>query len=346
MTRRLKAAVIGAGRMGRLHSRIYHQMEEVELAAIVDTQPEKARQLAAEYGGQAYSDFNEIIDSIDVVTVAVPTESHCLVAEPFLLRAIPVLVEKPLAMSVPAARRMLQLAQENKGTLQVGYSERFNPVVQAMRRLQITPRFMESQRISPYTFRSTDVGVVLDIMIHDIDIMLSLAQSEVKEFRAVGVNVLGRHEDIANVRLEFANGCIANLTASRLALKTERKIRIFSEQAYLSLDYLKKTGTMISKAANIDMVQELRKQQREDGKIDPLKMNWLELVNVETLNIDDREPLELEQEAFVRSVLEGTRPQVSAEDAVAAMEVAERIIEIINTNKWSAVAPTDTSLME
>ena len=256
-------------------------------------------------------------------------------------RSIPVLVEKPLALSLPEARKLLKLAQENDCILQVGYSERFNPVVQAMQRLHIEPKFMESQRVSPFPFRSTDVGVVLDIMIHDIDIMLSLAQSEVEDIRASGVRVLGQHEDIANVRLEFANGCVANLTASRLALKTERKIRIFSEQAYLSLDYLKKTGTLITKTANIDMVQWLRKQQQQDGSIDPSKMNWLELVHVETLNIDDREPLALEQEAFVKSVLEGSRPEVSAEDAVAAMELAERIIEIINKKQWQTIVGSD-----
>ena len=339
MAQRLRTGVIGAGRMGRLHSRIYSQMDQVDLVAIVDVKPDKAAQLAREYGGKAYSDFNEILDLVDAVTVAVPTEYHGQIAEPFLLKGIPVLVEKPLAVSLPEARQMLQWAQENHCTLQVGYSERFNPVVQAMQRLHIEPKYMESQRISPYTFRSTDIGVVLDIMIHDIDIMLSLARSPIREIRASGVKVLGSHEDIANVRLEFENGCVASLTASRLALKTERKIRIFSEQAYLSLDYFKKTGTMISKTANIDMVQWLRRQNRENGSIDPLSMNWLELVNVETLNIDDREPLELEQEAFVKSILEGTRPEVSAEDAIAATELAEQIVEIINQTQWQAVSP-------
>jgi len=342
MEQKIRTGVIGAGRMGRLHSRIYSQMELVDLAAIVDIKQDKAEQLAREYGGKAYSDINEIIGLVDAVTVAVPTEYHGETAAPFLSKGIPVLVEKPLAMSLPEARQMLHLAQENKCTLQVGYSERFNPVVQAMQRLQIAPKYMESQRISPYTFRSTDIGVVLDIMIHDIDIMLSLARSPVKEVRASGVKVLGQNEDIANVRLEFENGCVASLTASRLALKTERKIRVFSEQAYLSLDYFKKTGTMISKTANIDMVQWLQQQNLGNGPLDPLSMNWLELVNVETLNIDDREPLELEQEAFVKSVLAGTGPEVSAEDAIAATELAEQIIEIIKQKQWQAVpAPED-----
>lgn len=340
---KLRTAVIGAGKMGRLHSRIYSQMDQVELVAIVDTQLEKAQQLTVEYGGTAYQNHSEILDKVDAVTVAVPTEFHADVTRPFLARRIPVMVEKPLAENLTEAKRMLQLARDNNCILQVGYSERFNPVVQAMRRLNFTPRFMEAHRISPYTFRSTDVGVVLDMMIHDIDIVVSLAQSKVKDIAAVGVNVLSQHEDIANVRLLFANGCVANLTASRLALKTERKIRVFSDQAYLSLDYLRKTGTMISKTANIDMVQLLRQQSR-DGQIDLLNADWAKMVNVETLDIDDREPLRLEQEAFVQAVVDQTRPQVSAEDAVTAMELADRIVSEINRHQWDGYssAITDT----
>lgn len=334
MGNRLKAAVIGAGKMGRLHSRIYHQMEQVELVAIVDSKREKAEELAVEYGCRACGDTAEIPDDVDAVTISVPTEYHASVAEPFLKRKVGVLVEKPLAATLPEARRMLRLAEENNSTLQVGYSERFNPVVQAMHRLHFTPRFIEAQRISPFTFRSTDVGVVLDMMIHDIDIVLSLARSEVKDVRAAGVNVLGEHEDIANVRLTFETGCVANLTASRLALKTERKVRVFSEEAYLSLDYLRKNGMMVSKAANIDMVQCLREQMNEDGELDLQNVDWAEMVNVEMLDIDDREPLRLEQEAFVQAVREGTRPEVSAGDAVAAMELAERIQAVIREHRW------------
>lgn len=320
--------------MGRLHSRIYSQLENVELVAVADTQAEKSEQIVSEYGGKAYCDYAEILNIVDIATVAVPTESHLRVAEPFLARGIPVLVEKPLAVSLPEARRLLSLARENNCILQVGYSERFNPVVQAVRRLNFKPRFMEAQRISPYTFRSTDVGVVLDMMIHDIDIVLSLAQSSVKDVWAVGVNVLGEHEDIANVRLLFANGCVANLTASRLALKTERRVRVFSEEAYLSLDYLKKNGTMISKVANIDMVQWLREKQDKDGQIDLLNTDWTKLINVQNLDIDDQEPLRLEQESFVQAVIEKSPPQVSAEDAIAAMELAEKIVGEIKNHEW------------
>ncbi len=332
---KLKTVVVGAGRMGRLHTRIYTEMDQVELIGVIDQQPEKAKQLGLEYGVRYATDPAEFVDEIDAVTIAVPTEHHAAVAEPFLSRGIPVLVEKPLADSLEVARRMFELAREKDTILQVGYSERFNPVIQAMKRLNVVPRFVDAQRISPYTFRSTDVGVVLDIMIHDIDIILSMVNSPIKQVQAVGVNVLGHHEDIANVRLEFENGCVANLTASRLALKTFRRIRVFSEEAYLSLDYLNKTGTMIRKTANIDMVKLIRQQQAAGSdQLNLLNLDWTKLIKVETLDIDDREPLRLEQEAFVQAINDGTRPEVSAEDAVAAMELAEKIVEQIGKHQW------------
>lgn len=338
---KLRTAVIGAGKMGSLHSRIYSQMDKVELVAIVDGEINKANVLVEKYGGKAFSDPNDILDLVDAVTIAVPTEHHAAVAKPFLERGIAVLVEKPLASSLEDAKAMLALAQKNNAVLQVGYSERFNPVVQAMKRLNFTPRYMESQRVSPYTFRSTDVGVVLDMMIHDIDIMLSLVQSEVVEVQAVGVHVLGKHEDVANVRVVFASGCVANLTASRMAMTTDRKFRVFSEKAYLSLDCLNKQGIMINTDANVDTMQWVREQQAKHGEVELQKMDWTELLKVEMLDMDDAEPLRLEQDDFVKSVLEKTRPQVSGEDAIAAMELAQRIVEAIEAHRWEGSSSMD-----
>ena len=339
----IRTAVIGAGKMGSLHSRIYGQMDQVDLVAIVDRDLEKAQRLVQQYGGSAFSDPAQILDKVDAVTIAAPTEFHRELAEPFLARRLGVLVEKPLAATLDDARSLLKLAQQNNCTLQVGYSERFNPVVQAMRRLNFTPRFVEVQRVSPYPFRSTDVGVVLDMMIHDIDIVLSLVQSKVKDVSAVGVNVLAQNEDIANVRLLFEDGCVANLTASRLALKTERKIRVFSEQAYLSLDYLKKTGLMVSKTANTDVIEKLREQHVRGEEFDLKKVDWTKMLNIQPLSIDDREPLQLEQEAFLQALRDGSRPQVSAEDAIAAMELAERIIQQIGAHRWLGDSETGIS---
>ena len=332
---KLPVAVVGAGKMGSLHSRIYSQMDSVQLVAVVDADIDKAAKLTEQYGGRACCDVSDILDDVRAVTVSVPTEAHAVVAGPFLERGIPVLVEKPLASTLKQARELRELAAKHHCLLQVGYSERFNPVIQAMKRMNVTPRMIETQRVSPFTFRSTDVGVVLDIMIHDLDIILSMVASEVVDVQAVGVNVIGQHEDVANARLTFANGCVANLTASRLALKTERKLRLFSEDAYLSLDNLKKTGVVIHKTANQDILQTLRENMTQGQSLADAGVDWTQMVQVESLDIDDREPLRLEQEAFVRSIRDGLHPEVSAADAVAAMELAQRIVESIGSHQWS-----------
>jgi predicted dehydrogenase len=203
-----------------------------------------------------------------------------------------------------------------------------------MKRLDIEPKFIEATRISPYPFRSVDVGVVLDVMIHDIDIILSLAASEVKKVDAVGVSVIDEKEDICNARIYFENGCIANVTASRLALKTERKVRVFSRQAYLSIDYLKKTGTIIKADPNANVVEWIKEHQHKGG-LNLLKANWTDLLHVERLNVDDKEPLRLEQEAFLRACGDRTvKPEVSAEEGLAAMECAELILASISGHKW------------
>ena len=199
---------------------------------------------------------------------------------------IAVLIEKPLAASVEEGKEIVALATKHNVVAAVGHSERCNPVVQAMKRLDIEPKFIEANRISPYPFRSMDIGVVLDVMIHDIDIILSLAAGSIKKVDAVGVNVIAEHEDICNTRIVFANGCIANITASRLALKTERKVRVFSRQAYLSLDYLKKEGIIIKAAPNVDVVKWIKEHQ-EAGDTDFSSVNWADLLHIEQLEIED-----------------------------------------------------------
>ena len=237
---KLRTAVVGAGKMGAIHSKVYSQLNESELVAVVDVQKDKADTLAAQYGCQAFTDIEALIDKVDAVTISAPTANHLELAKGFIENNIAVMIEKPLAANVVQAREIVELAKKHNTIVAVGHSERCNPVVQAMKRLDIEPRFIEANRISPYTFRSTDIGVVMDVMIHDIDIILSLAASGIKKIDAVGVNVIGDHEDICNARIVFENNCVANITASRVALKTERKVRVFSSQAYLSLDYLKK----------------------------------------------------------------------------------------------------------
>ncbi len=331
---KIRTAVVGAGKMGAIHAKVYSQLPDTELVAVVDADGNKAAQLAATYHCPACTDCAEILDKVDAVTIATPTTTHLELAQPFLRRRIPVLIEKPLAFSVREGRKIVSLAHRYDTIVAVGHSERCNPVVQAMKRFSIEPKFIEAHRVSPYPFRSTDVGVVLDIMIHDIDIVLSLANSKIRRVDAVGVNVIGNSEDICSARIAFDNGCVANLTASRLALKTERRVHVFTPQAYLSVDYYKKSGIVIKTDPNKDVVEWIRAQQARPD-FNPASVNWLNLLHIEPLEIDDKEPIRLEQEAFLRAVRDRSyRPEVSAEEGLAALRCAQQILRAVKKHKW------------
>lgn len=331
---KIRTAVVGAGKMGAIHAKIYNQLAESELTAIVDVDEEKANKFAKKYKCSAYTDCSAIMGKVDAVTISTPTINHAELARLFIENNIAVMIEKPLASNITESREIVSLAEEKNVIAAVGHSERCNPVVQAMKRLDIEPKFIEAHRISPYPFRSTDIGVVLDVMIHDIDIILSLAQSKIVKIDAAGVSVIDEHEDICNTRIVFENGCIANVTASRLALKTERKVRVFSKEAYLSLDYLKKKGTIIKADLNDEVVEKVR-ALKKGNKLELLKLNWTELLHVEELDIDDREPLRVEQEAFLRAVADRSqKPEVSAEEGLAAMECAELVLAAVKKHSW------------
>jgi predicted dehydrogenase len=331
---KIRTAVVGAGKMGAIHARLYHQLPQSDFVAVVDKDIEKAQKPAKKYKCSAFTDCADVLDKVDAVTIATPTVTHYKLAKVFIENNIAVMIEKPLSANVEEALQIVELAKKHNCVAAVGHSERCNPVVQAIKRLDIEPKFIEATRISPYPFRSTDVGVVLDVMIHDIDIVLSLAASKVKKVEAVGVNVIDEKEDICNARIFFENGCIANITASRLALKTERKIRLFSRQAYLSMDYFKKSGTVIKADPNIDVVEKVR-ELKKGGKFDLLKVNWPDLLHIEKLKIDDKEPLRLEQEFFLKAVADKTlKPEVSAEEGLAAMQCAEMILASVKEHKW------------
>jgi predicted dehydrogenase len=331
---KIRTAVIGAGKMGGFHSRIYSELDYVEFYAVADVDINKALVLADKYGCRAVSDVAELVGKVDAVTIAAPTVRHLEIAEMFLTNGIAVLIEKPLAATIEQGQRIVDLAAQKNVIAAVGHSERCNPVVQAMKRLEIEPRYIQVNRISPYTFRSTDIGVVLDIMIHDIDIILSLAGSPVKKVDAVGVNVLGVNEDICNARIFFENGCVANITSSRLALKTERKIRVFSRQAYLSLDYLKKEGIAIKAAPNINVLDWIKEKQ-DEGDFDFNEVNWPDLLHIEPLSIEDKEPLKVEQESFLEAVMgKRQRPEVTAGEGLEALKCAHKILEAIKEHNW------------
>ena len=331
---KLRTAVVGAGKMGSIHAKVYHKLAQSELVAVVDSDAKKAKKLAKKYNCCGYDDCRELIGKVDAVTIATPTVTHLELAKIFIENNIAVMIEKPLAASAGEGREILALAEKYGTVAAVGHSERCNPVVQAVKRLDIEPKYIEAHRISPYPFRSADVGVVLDVMIHDIDIILSLAGSKVKRVDAVGFNVIDAEEDICNARVVFENGCIANITASRIAMKTERKVRVFSRQAYLSLDYFKKTGTIIKADPNVDVVAKIR-ELKKGGKLDFLKVNWTDMLHIEKLDIDDKEPLKVEQESFLKAVGDKTeRPEVSVGEALAAMECAEMILASAGQHSW------------
>ena len=331
---KIRTAVIGAGKMGAIHAKVYRQLAQSELVAVVDVDRDKAQRLANEHNCLAATSCEQILDKVDAVTIAVPTVHHLELAKIFIRKRIPVLIEKPLAVNVKEGKKIVSLAKRYDTIIAVGHSERCNPVVQAMKRLDIEPKFIEANRISPYPFRSTDIGVVLDVMIHDIDIILSLAESKVKKVDAYGLSVMEEHEDICSARIIFDNGCVANITASRLALKTERKVRMFSRQAYLSMDFLRKSGIIIKANPNIDVVQWIR-QHKALGDFDWTKVNWPDLLHIEELAIDDKEPVRLQQEAFLRCCTDrNLRPEVSAEEGLAALQCAERILASVKKHKW------------
>ncbi len=334
MSDTLRTAVIGVGHMGRHHARLYHDLPESDLIAVVDQDVDRAADMAKQYGAKPYSDVSDLLGlELDAVTIAVPTVAHERIAAPLIEAGVALLIEKPLAPDTASARRLLDLATAHKCVLQVGHSERFNPVVMALDQMGVQPRFIETHRISPFTFRSADIGVVFDMMIHDIDIVLHLVDCREYEVRAVGVNVLSQHEDIANARVEFANGCVVNLTASRLALKTERKIRVFCPDAYLSMDYQKKSGIAIKKDANLDLL----KMAREKDLTDLAQVAGLDfgsMVKAEPLQVDDVEPLKAEIQSFLESTRTGATPAVSAEDGFAAVQLADQIVDRVKEHIW------------
>jgi predicted dehydrogenase len=330
---KIRAAVIGAGHMGQHHVRIYSELPQVDLVGVVDANAARASEMAEKFKTKPFTRIEDILDKIDIASIAVPTIHHLAAAEPLIRAGKAVLIEKPLAPNSEEGRKILQLARDHHVTVQVGHTERFNPVVRAMRRLEITPRFIETHRISPFTFRSADIGVVLDMMIHDIDIVLSLVGQMPQTVDAVGVAVLGKYEDIANARLTFPSGCVANLTASRLALKTERKIHVFSNQAYLSLDYQRKSGIAIKKDANADILKMAQEKKIED--LAQLANNdYSKLVKVEPIMITDEEPLRAELESFITAVTTSSEPEVSAQAGLNAVETAERIVQSISERNF------------
>ncbi len=307
----LRVAAIGVGHLGRHHARILAQLPSASLVAVVDTNAARAAEIAAMSGAAPYTDFHDILDAVDAVSIAVPTESHVQVALPFLERGIPALVEKPLARSVAETNQLIDAARRSGTVLAVGHTERHNPAVQAALPLVTNPRFIEVHRLGVFPERSLDIDVIFDLMIHDLDVVLALVRSEVVAVEAVGVPVLTPRVDIANARLKFASGCIANVTASRISRDRVRKIRFFQPDSYLSIDY----------AAREVEAYRLTKADGERPAIEGGK-----------LPVRQEEPLKLELADFLDAVRNHRAPMVTGEDGRRAVELAAKIATEITQN--------------
>jgi predicted dehydrogenase len=319
----LDVAVVGAGHLGRIHARVLSEIPGVRLAAVVDPDPAALKTVASERRCAAFPDAAALPSGIRAAIVATPTVAHHAVASMLIDRGVACLVEKPLAGSVAEARDLAERARRARVPLMVGHVERFNPAVVALLERRIRPRFISSDRVSPFSFRSADIGVVLDMMIHDLDIILHLVDSPVTSVDAVGVGVIGDPEDLASVRIRFENKAVATLTASRLALKTERRMRMFAPGCYVTLDFLKKTGQIIRPTDNLRAKLESAKGKL--GNLTPLQVMLQNLLEIEKLDIEEFEPLKREDEEFVAAVREGRDPQVTGEHGLRALEVADRI---------------------
>jgi predicted dehydrogenase len=322
---KIRCGVAGVGSLGQHHARIYASLPGAVLAGIFDTSKARAEEIAATLGCPRFGSLDELGAACDAVSVVVPTDRHAEVALSLLARGCHLLIEKPLCASVEEAERV-QVAAQAKGCLvQVGHVEHFNPVMAFLEKEASRPQYITAERLAPYQQRGTEVGVVLDLMIHDIGIVLALVKSPIEKIDSVGINVLSKSEDIANARIQFQNGCVANLSASRMSLKKAREIRIFQDNAYLSLDFMNQSGHLIRKS---DIIAYGLKM-----KIGLVKAGDTSSVPVHQIPIEKGEPLALELAHFVESVARSRQPKVGAALGRSALEVAIAITDQIRKKK-------------
>ena len=330
MDKKIRTAIVGAGKMGGFHTRVYSQLENSQLIAVVDAFKDKADTLAEKYDCQSFQNPKDIIGKVDAVTISAPTFAHLELAKLYIENGISVMIEKPLALTSQQGQQIVELAKANNVTVAVGHSERCNPVVQALKKIKPTNvKYIDVTRISPYPFRSTDIGVVLDVMIHDIDIVLWLADSKLKSVSATGQSIIADNEDLCNARLTFENGCVANINVSRVAFDTVRQMKVYSDSSYVSLDYLHKQGFIVNATDNIESINWVKEKQQIPG-FDFSQTKWQELIKQQPLEIiEEADPLTLEQKAFLNAVAGNGKPEVDATQGLAALECAEKILAAI-----------------
>lgn len=311
---KVRTAVVGVGYLGRFHAQKYAELPDSELVGVVDHSPLAAQQVAIELGVPGLTDYRALLGKVDAVSIVVPTPLHFEIAEVFLDHGVHVLVEKPITETIDQARRLIDLAALRQCVLQVGHLERFNPAIQAAAKLIGTPRFIESHRLAPFKQRGTDVSVVLDLMIHDIDLIQELVQQPISSIDAVGAQVFSQDIDIANARIRFEGGCVVNTTASRVSLRQERKMRIFQDDAYLSIDLQQKLLSVVSK--------------KESAPVESPSQ-----VAINEQSFEQGDALRSEIESFLNSVRTGSVPVVTGEDGLRALATAIKITELLSLSK-------------
>lgn len=322
--RKIKTGVVGVGYLGKYHAEKYASLPQSEFVAICDVHADRRREITEQYHVPEYSDYRDLIGKVDAVSIAAPTPMHHAIGCFFLQHGVHVLIEKPIATTLEEADELIKLAKKNYAILQVGHLERFNNVVKAVEPVLSTPRFIESLRLAPFKLRGSDVNVILDLMIHDIDIIQSIVKSEISDIRANGASVLSPSIDIANARIEFENGCVANVTASRVSLKTERKLRIFQHDSYIGLDLDHKILTVH------------RKGTRE-------MFPGIPEISRERIRIDKGDALRNEIDSFLNSIIHNDPVVVSGEEAKRALATAIQITHVVGqTNELFPISFEDT----
>ena len=332
---RLRMAVIGVGHLGQHHARILAGLPDVDLVGVVDANPDQARTIADRLGTTPYDHFEPLLGQVDAVSVVTPTIFHHQVAAEFLQHGIPVLVEKPICRTVAEANDLIDLAEKVGVPLQVGHIERFNPAFEDLSRRPIVPKFVEAERHGPFTGRSIDIGAVLDLMIHDLDLLLALIGGPVRNVSAVGAAIFGGHEDMVNARLEFENGCIAHVTASRISPKPKRRLRVWAPEGYAGIDFVSRKLVLVQAG------EELRRFGLRVDRMDAAARarlkdevfgRYLQVLFLDGDRKNDQLTAELRH--FVDCVKTGRRPRVGGEDGRDALELAERVLAAVHRHQW------------
>jgi predicted dehydrogenase len=324
---KIKVGVVGVGHLGRHHLRVYSELPEAEVIGIYDTDLEKARAKAEEFNTRCFEGLDNLLQNTEAVSLVVPTSSHFTVGQEIIKKGINVLIEKPITQTVDQAEKLIQMAQEKNLILQVGHIERFNPAFQAIQGMSLEPKFIESHRLAPFVSRGTDVAVILDLMVHDVDLILALVKDKVKTIDAAGVSVISESEDIANARITFEKGCVANVTASRISAKPMRKLRLFQKDTYISMDFLKK------KTEVYRLVESESVKQQGKTIIGNIPLDRGKTISYGIPPVKQEDMLTSELKSFLQAVKDKQRPVVSGEDGKEALRVALEIVRKIKEHR-------------